>query len=628
MYNDEYTSTPADDGSDVRPRVETRDTMTAEEYKNMLSEMASEANWTSYYDYELENLTTTQVPGYVNEIYDGNFSVVDPSEGNFTGSFFQNYSLCEWANDTMCLNATNRTTPDSPVADEKKYWAIILILFPFLTVFGNILVVLSVQRERSLQTVTNYFIVSLAVADVMVAMLVMPLAIYSEINGGVWELSATLCDAWVAFDVMCCTASILNLTAISVDRFIAVTQPIKYAKHKNSKRVYAMLALTWIVSAAIASPIVLGMNYTDNRKENECGFYNSDFLIYSSMGSFYIPTVLMIILYYKIFRTIHDRAKKARASKKTGVGRTFENKNARPLAESAPPQSQAYKFKQDESRQNSQRDNLQLPSPSQSCAKTSLAEEVSVTNQGTTESQEEEEEDPENQELKDHVIVNDKSADFHMLSPVSDNTLQLPFKLDIDSGYSAPTTVEIETQFSAITTTVTDHTFNSRTRDFLKLPGKKKSSGRNGESRCQKKSTSSNCSGATGGQKKSVTKFNFHMRRHSHKKKKDRSSAASKREKKATKTLAIVLGVFLICWLPFFTLNNIINAICIRYRLKHNPMCNTDPMMFSLFVWLGYINSFLNPIIYTIFNIEFRRAFKKILTNPQCPQCTTCNFYR
>jgi len=63
-------------------------------------------------------------------------------------------------------------------------------------------------------------------------------------------------------------------------------------------------------------------------------------------------------------------------------------------------------------------------------------------------------------------------------------------------------------------------------------------------------------------------------------------------------------GVFLLCWVPFFTLN-IINAICIRYDLFDEfSVCRIDPILFSFLVWLGYMNSFLNPVIYTIFNME------------------------
>ncbi|KAK3859347.1 hypothetical protein Pcinc_034532 [Petrolisthes cinctipes] len=60
----------------------------------------------------------------------------------------------------------------------RNYWTLLLLLFPVFTVFGNILVLMSVYRERSLQTVTNYFIVSLAVADLLLASIVMPFAVY------------------------------------------------------------------------------------------------------------------------------------------------------------------------------------------------------------------------------------------------------------------------------------------------------------------------------------------------------------------------------------------------------------------------------------------------------------------
>lgn len=136
----------------------------------------------------------------------------------------------------------------SEMVEERRYWTLILVVIPALTLFGNSLVVLSVWREMSLRTATNYFIVSLAVADIMVAVLVMPLAVYVEVNNAVWTFGDVMCDAWVACDVMCCTASILNLTAICVDRFIAVTRPIQYAKHRNTYRIPLTIALTWVIS--------------------------------------------------------------------------------------------------------------------------------------------------------------------------------------------------------------------------------------------------------------------------------------------------------------------------------------------------------------------------------------------
>ena len=85
-----------------------------------------------------------------------------------------------------------------------------------------------------------------------------------------------------------------------------MTRPLSYARHKNSGRVLVTIVTTWIISVSVSSPIVLGINYTERRREHPtlCTFYNSDFLIFSSMASFYVPCVIMTVLYGRIFRQI------------------------------------------------------------------------------------------------------------------------------------------------------------------------------------------------------------------------------------------------------------------------------------------------------------------------------------
>ncbi|GFR00622.1 dopamine D2-like receptor [Trichonephila clavata] len=74
--------------------------------------------------------------------------------------------------------SNNETFGEDYPGTEKVFWALLLIPLPLVAVIGNILVILSVYKERSLQTVTNYFIVSLAFADLLVAAVVMPFAVY------------------------------------------------------------------------------------------------------------------------------------------------------------------------------------------------------------------------------------------------------------------------------------------------------------------------------------------------------------------------------------------------------------------------------------------------------------------
>ena len=104
--------------------------------------------------------------------------------------------------------------------------------------------------------------------------------------------------------VTCIELPNLQLCLCVCFRYIAVTQPIKYAKHKNTRRVWLTIVLVWAISCAIGSPIVMGLNNTPDRIPDLCLFYNSDFIIYSSLSSFYIPCIIMVFLYYNIFKVI------------------------------------------------------------------------------------------------------------------------------------------------------------------------------------------------------------------------------------------------------------------------------------------------------------------------------------
>ncbi|VDI63946.1 dopamine D2-like receptor [Mytilus galloprovincialis] len=499
--------------------------------------------------------------------------------------------------DMVTLNTTGdflNSTEETDVLAANRYWLFALLFFPLLTVFGNVLVVMSVVRERQLKTATNYFICSLAVADIMVAVVVMPPAVYLEVAQS-WLLSDALCDAWVASDVMACTASILNLTAISVDRFIAVTQPIKYSKHKNSKRVFVTLALTWVISVAIAAPIALGVNYSEERKPGLCAFFNSDFLIYSSMGSFYIPSIIMMFLYWRIWRVLRIRAKaqkkkKAKATK-TSTSKVIENTATINATKTEPTIKTGLAKSMDNGKISTYNTNK---APNQLLIPVC---DDNVSNMATnTDSSERYNDDDSGQKSPDSAddVDEEKEAEL-IINPVAVRHVEIQIDGNGNGTCNVDTQMETETKFSS--------TPSSERRG---KPGEF-------EHKCQliPVNDTKPVNASRRKEKRTVGKY-FHRR--TSRKRKEKSS--SKREKKATKTLAIVLGVFLFCWVPFFTIN-ITNAICIKFKsnLMENPICQQNMILVSVFVWLGYINSFLNPAIYTIFNPEFRKAFKKILTD-------------
>ncbi|KAM8939738.1 LOW QUALITY PROTEIN: D(4) dopamine receptor [Pelodytes ibericus] len=206
-----------------------------------------------------------------------------------------------FSKEAMVSNISNQTSHGS---EETQYNYLALVFGLILIVFiicGNVLVCLSVCTEKALKTTTNYFIVSLAVADLLLAVLVLPLYVYTEFLGGVWTLSLVVCDVLMTMDVMLCTASIFNLCAISVDRFIAVSIPLHYNRQQVDNRQLFLISTTWIFAFAVASPVIFGLNNVAGRDPNVCKLEDNNYVIYSSVCSFFIPCPIMLVLYCAMF---------------------------------------------------------------------------------------------------------------------------------------------------------------------------------------------------------------------------------------------------------------------------------------------------------------------------------------
>ncbi|XP_028279796.1 D(1)-like dopamine receptor [Parambassis ranga] len=330
----------------------------------------------------------------------------------------------------------------------------VLFLLIVSTLLGNTLVCAAVIKFRHLRSkVTNFFVISLAVSDLFVAVLVMPWEAITEVTDS-W-LFGRFCDVWIAFDIMCSTASILNLCIISVDRYWAIASPFKYERKMTHRVAFVMIGVAWMLSILISFiPVqlnwhradeeerelieeVVGIvaatsrNFTNSTNLNESSAVtkscvanlNKTYAISSSFISFYIPVVIMIATYTRIYRIAQTQIRRI-----TSLERAAEQ----------------------------------------------------AQNQG-------------------HGV----NRNHQQHRPNDEASLKSSFK----------------------------------------------------------------------------------------------------KETKVLKTLSIIMGVFVFCWLPFFVLNCTV-PFC-------DPPCVSDTT-FTVFVWFGWANSSLNPVIYA-FNADFRRAFTTIL---------------
>ncbi|XP_058800532.1 octopamine receptor beta-2R-like isoform X2 [Phymastichus coffea] len=183
-------------------------------------------------------------------------------------------------------------------------------------VFGNLLVMVSVIRHRKLRIITNYFVVSLALADMLVAMFAMTFNASVQITGQ-WMFGYVMCDVWNALDVYFSTSSILHLMFISVDRYYAVVKPLSYPISITKRVAFYMLFACWFAPAIISFVPIFSEWYTTeenmrNRRlyTDECFFkVNKVYAVISSSISFWIPCTIMTLTYLAIFREANRQEK-------------------------------------------------------------------------------------------------------------------------------------------------------------------------------------------------------------------------------------------------------------------------------------------------------------------------------
>lgn len=509
------------------------------------------------------------------------------------------------------------------------------------TVVGNSFVISAVILEKNLHNVANYLIVSLAFTDLNVAVMVMPIAAYQEISSS-WSLGRIICDIWTIFDVLCCTASILHLVCIALDRYWAITK-LNYGTKRTPKRIGTMIATIWIIAAATAlSPHVFGLSY-DASINHRCQLTNNlAYQLVSTLAAFYLPLVVMCIIYWKIFQSAKFRIRKKAFSAPTNRTSTesyynesntrhsssFHNKS-RGTSRPGPAKSQvvdiemrATTTKPDESTNdisNNSKDrasnefnqtgirNTTTTSIFPSAGTSVIAAIKTTVNESSDDNLERSliiftDLDSFQNDIKiipyadsEHDLIS-ITSEINVVKPMRPTSIMIKRDGVTDNGKKPPGTLKEKSL--SFKNRVDEEKSDLETKSSVNEPSKKKSSTKSGVS-YQRSSTKSGLS------YQSSTKSRSVVTRMSMKK----ARIDMKRERKAAKTLGIIMSCFIICWLPFFIMQ-ILFAICsdclITQLLENSSL-------FMVLTWSGYFNSLLNPVIYTIFSPDFRKAFNKIL---------------
>ncbi|XP_061473624.1 alpha-2Da adrenergic receptor-like [Rhineura floridana] len=191
--------------------------------------------------------------------------------------------------------------PYSPLATALILVAVLAVAL--VTLMGNVLVVLAVYTSRALRAPQNLFLVSLAAADILVATLIIPFSLANEVMG-YWCFGGLWCSLYLSLDVLFCTASIMHLCAISLDRYWAVTRAARYNLKRSPRRVKCMIGAVWAIAAFVSLPPL----FKSTHQDQVCLLYDDTWYVLASCtASFYAPCLIMVAVYCRIYHVAKHR---------------------------------------------------------------------------------------------------------------------------------------------------------------------------------------------------------------------------------------------------------------------------------------------------------------------------------
>ncbi|CAF1065906.1 unnamed protein product [Rotaria sordida] len=187
-------------------------------------------------------------------------------------------------------------------------------LMTFMTVSGNLLVIIAFIREPTIRTYSNYFILNLSIADLLIGLICIPLYAHKFIFGE-WHLGYHLCKLWLVFDYVVGSASTLCIVVISYDRYQMVSKGLHYQSNTSIRRALKFVFGTWIVAMLNYGPAIILWDWLPGSEPYQyrtCGppfAKNFPYLVTTACVEFFAPLFSLTILNLSVYVNIRQRSR-------------------------------------------------------------------------------------------------------------------------------------------------------------------------------------------------------------------------------------------------------------------------------------------------------------------------------